>query len=71
MPTSDLVERVAMALCQQAIEPRQCPCIESGKFQCRGQRPEHAALAALKAHEEWLEENGLTCPRALARVEDG
>ena len=43
------VERVAIALCQNALGGKRCPCAESGVFKCADEHPGHQATAALSA----------------------
>lgn len=52
------VEAVATALCQSMIAPRQCPCLELGKFMCDDQHPGHQARAAIAAYQARLADTG-------------
>ena len=48
-PSGDEIERVAMALCQNALGGKKCPCVEFGKFNCFDEHPGQQARAALAA----------------------
>jgi len=41
--------RVAMALCQSALGGKQCPCVQSGVFNCANEYPGQQATAAISA----------------------
>lgn len=43
-----LVERVGIALCQNALGGKKCPCAETGKFQCHDAYPGYQARAAIR-----------------------
>lgn len=55
-PASDVeVERVAKALCENALGGKRCPCKEVGKFNCADEYPgqqARAAIAALRDDQE-------------------
>lgn len=44
-----LRERVALAICQNALGSKQCPCVETGVFKCGHIYPGYQANAALTA----------------------
>lgn len=44
----DLVERVAMGLCQAALAGKKCPCAESGEFRCADAYPGTQAKVSLR-----------------------
>ncbi len=45
----DAVATVGMALCQSALGPKACPCVEKGEFRCSDAHPGDQARAALAA----------------------
>ena len=47
----DDVATVGMALCQSALGPKACPCVEKGEFRCADAHPGDQARAALAALE--------------------
>lgn len=50
------VARVGMALCQNALGGKQCPCAESGVFKCADEFPGQqakAAIAAMQPAPQW------------------
>jgi hypothetical protein len=47
--TDDMIEAVARALCQNALEGKQCPCAERGVFNCADAYPGYQAHAAIRA----------------------
>ena len=49
---TDPIEAMAVALCVTALGSKQCPCKESGKFNCRDEHPGRCATAALAALSE-------------------
>jgi hypothetical protein len=46
-PDEGLVEKVAMALCENALGGKQCPCKQSGKFTCSDAYPGSQARAVI------------------------
>jgi hypothetical protein len=77
MGYDDVIAETAMALCQNALCGKQCPCVEVGAFRCADAHPGEQARAAAPilmeygraleraAVVEWL--RGHEC--ALAEVE--
>ncbi|MEI6644083.1 MAG: hypothetical protein WCL10_18840 [Novosphingobium sp.] len=45
----DAVATVGMALCQAALGPKACPCVEKGEFRCADAHPGDQARAAIAA----------------------
>ena len=46
---TDETEAVGLALCQNALGPKQCPCAEKGVFNCTDAYPGYQAKAAITA----------------------
>jgi hypothetical protein len=51
---SDLIEAMAIAMCQSALGGERCPCAEIGEFRCRDAYPGEQAIVALNALREVL-----------------
>ena len=45
----EMSEKVALALCQNALGPKQCACAEKGVFNCADAYPGYQADAAIAA----------------------
>lgn len=48
-PSEAVIETVAIALCENALAGKRCPCRESGEFKCDDAYPGQQARAALPA----------------------
>lgn len=48
-PAAAVVEAVALALCQNALGGKKCPCSETGNFACAASHPGQQARAAIAA----------------------
>lgn len=58
MDNDKLIEAMGMALCENALGGKRCPCREAGTFKCADEHPGHQATAALKALRDTLEPVG-------------
>lgn len=66
MSDPDMAEAVAMALCQNALGGKRCPCAEVGAFRCADAFPGQQARAALSVLEPRIE----ALERELAEVRE-
>lgn len=51
--TDDLLSRVAVAICEEALAPKLCTCQESGRFACADEIPGRMASQAIAVVRQW------------------
>lgn len=47
--TEERIALVGMALCQEALGGKRCPCVEAGAFRCADELPGNMARVAIEA----------------------
>ncbi len=49
----ELTRIVALAICQEGLGSRQCPCAEVGQFRCAAELPGRMAREAIAIVRQW------------------